>query len=149
MKIEDEIKQEKFKTEYQKLLVNILFTGHWIDRINSRLLRPFGISSQQLNVMRILRGQNGKPASIKLIQERMLDKMSNASRLVDKLMEKNLVRRTQSEEDRRQVNVLISNEGKNLLAKIDKVLEKYDEQFKHLSNDEAQQLNDLLDRLRG
>lgn len=148
MKIEDEIKQEKFKTEYQKLLVNILYTGHWIDRINSRLLKPYGLSSQQLNVMRILRGQAGKPASIKLIQERMLDKMSNASRLVDKLMEKNLVRRSQSEEDRRQVNVLLSNDGFNLLTKIDKVLEKYDEQFNHLKVDEAQQLNDLLDRLR-
>lgn len=149
MRIEDEIKQENFANEYQKLLINILFTGHWIDRLNTRMLRPYDISSQQLNVLRILRGQKGKPASIKLIQDRMLDKMSNASRLVDKLLVAGLVRRTQSEIDRRQVNVVITKKGLALLTKLDKVMMQYDSQFQNLNDSEAKQLNELLDKLRG
>lgn len=149
MRIEEEIKQEKFKNEYQKLLVNILYTGHWIDRMTTRMLRPHGLSSQQLNVLRILRGQKGNPVSIKLIQERMLDKMSNASRLVDKLNAKGLVERSQSDIDRRQVKITITEQGLKLLTKVDKLLDNFEEKVRTISKQEAKELNDLLDKLRG
>jgi DNA-binding MarR family transcriptional regulator len=112
------------------------------------MLRPYDLSPQQLNVLRILRGQRNKSVSIKLIQERMLDKMSNASRLVDKLNDKGLVQRIQSEIDRRQVKVSLTKEGNKLLTKIDKLLEQFESQFDSISDDEAKQLNDLLDKLR-
>ena len=117
--------------------------------MTTRMLRPHGLSSQQLNVLRILRGQKGNPVSIKLIQERMLDKMSNASRLVDKLNAKGLVERSQSDIDRRQVKITITEQGLKLLTKVDKLLDNFEEKVRTISKQEAKELNDLLDKLRG
>ncbi len=88
MKIEDEIKQDKFKSEYQKLAINLIFTGNWINSKNAELLKPYKLTSQQYNLLRILRGQYPKPVTVNLLIERMLDKMSNASRIVDRLVKK-------------------------------------------------------------
>ena len=108
MKIEEEIKQKKFKDDYQKLVVNLLYTSNWMNAQFELLFKNSGITLQQYNVLRILRGQYPKPSSIKLIKERMLDRMSDASRIVDKLVLKKLVIRNQCPNDRRSVDVVMA-----------------------------------------
>lgn len=148
MRLEEEIKQKAFATEHQKAIVNILYTAAWLGAKHSRLLKPFGLSSQQFNILRILRGQYPNPANITLLQERMLDKMSNASRLVDKLVQKELANRKECPNDRRQMDVLITDKGLDLLLKLDKLFPGVEEQTKKLSSEEAVQLNLLLDKMR-
>lgn len=147
MKIEEEIKQDKFQSEHHKALINIIFTGNYINQTSRRFLRQFGISPQQYNILRILRGQRPKTASVMTLQERMLDRMSNASRLIDKLKEKNLVNRTVNKEDRRRVDVKITQKGLNLLDRIDKM--DFEKRFNNLNSNEAAKLNELLDKFRG
>jgi len=149
MKIEDEIKQQSFKSQYTKLLVNLLFTGNWIHHFNKKFLKGFQVSPEQYNVLRILRGRNPLPANINMLNERMLDKMSNVSRLVEKLRLKGLIIRKESEKDRRQVDIFITEEGLKLLDEVDKKLPQLELQFHSLNEEEATQLNNLLDKLRG
>tara|TARA_B100000780_G_C20946191_1_gene377427 strand:- start:176 stop:625 length:450 start_codon:yes stop_codon:yes gene_type:complete len=149
MKLETEIKQKKFKSEYEKLIVNILFTSSWLAGKHIQFLKPFGLSHQQYNVMRILRGQYPDPASIGLICERMLDKNSNASRLVEKLVQKKLADRTVSSYDRRQKDVIITEKGLALLEDVDKSFSVFEKQLQTLTVDETVQLNTLLDNFRG
>lgn len=148
MKLEDEIKQSKFSSEYQKFILNIMFSGVWLHAQHAQLLRPFDISVQQLNVLRILRGQNGKAITIGRIQERMFDKMSNASRLVTKLLDKQLISRNSCKEDKRQAEILIAEKGIKLLEQLDKILKNHELSFNHLNETEAKELNRLLDKLR-
>ena len=149
MEIGEEIKQGKFKSEYQKLVINVGFTSSWMERVASCKLKNFKLTPQQFNILRILRGQQPKPATINLLTERMIDKSSNASRLVDKLVKKDLVKRQECPSDRRQVDVIISQKGLDLLAKIDKEEEAWLGEFKGLCVTEAKELNRLLDKLRG
>ncbi len=149
LEIGKEIKQAKFKNEYQKMLINILFTGNWLSAKHALNLKPYGISSQQFNLLRILRGQHPKPASVNLLIDRMLDKNSNASRLVEKLRLKKLVERTICPEDRRAVNVMITQKGLDLLAELDKHELTFLKELKNLSEKEAETINLLLDKLRG
>ena len=149
MKIEAEIKQVAFENEIQKLIVNQLFTGKYVSNIIAQHLKPFGLSSQQYNVLRILRGQQQNAISVNAIATRMIDKMSNVSRLIDKLDDKKLIKRKVNKKDRRQIDVSISNNGIQLLAKIDAVEKKMQHHFNHLTIKEAEQLNLLLDKLRG
>ena len=149
MKIEEEIKQKKFKDDYQKLVVNLLYTSNWMNAQFELLFKNSGITLQQYNVLRILRGQYPKPSSIKLIKERMLDRMSDASRIVDKLVLIKLVIRNQCPNDRRSVDVVISEDALNLLQTMDVLDEKAKEILKSLSKTEIIVLNDLLDKLRG
>ena len=149
MRIENEIKQKKFKNEYQKLGINILFTSTWISSFNMHSLKPHGISWQQFNVLRILKGMHPKPATIKLLTERMIDKMSNASRLVEKLKKKGLVERQSCEDDRRRVDIVITQQGLKLVNKASTDLERdMLEKMSNLTEEEAVSLNDLLDKLR-
>ena len=149
MKLEDEIVQRKFQTETHKLGVNIIYTFNWINAFQTKLLKKYGLTPQQFNVLRILRGQHPNIANIKLIRERMLDKMSDASRIVEKLRSKNFLQREISEEDRRACNVTITEKGMNLLAEIDKEDVTFVKLFNHLKPAEIKQLNELLDALRG
>lgn len=149
MKLEEEIKQKKFSSEYQKLIINLIYTGHWVKHINSQFLKPYGLTIPQYNLLRILRGQYPNPASVNLLIDRMLDKMSNASRLVERLRKKGLVERRPSEHDRRQADVLITQKGLDLLAALDTKMEKLEDHFQTINKKEAQQLNDMLDKLRG
>ena len=119
MDIGTEIKQSKFKTEYQKLGINLAFTASWLETFVARNLKAHKLTGPQYNVLRILRGQGKNPASINLLTERMIDKSSNASRLVDKLVAKDLVNRRECPTDRRQVDVVITKKGLDLLAKLD------------------------------
>jgi DNA-binding MarR family transcriptional regulator len=149
MKIGEEIKQGKFKTEHQKLAINLAFTSSWLDRLIAKELKQYKLTPQQYNILRILRGQHGNPATINLLTERMIDKSSNASRLVDKLIEKDLVKRSECPSDRRQVDVIISQKGLDLLTKLDEEEKTWSSTLKTLSASEAKELNSLLDKLRG
>lgn len=150
MRIEDEIRQKKFASEYQKLHVNVLFTAAWLGQRTTKVIKPFGISQQQFNILRILRGMHPKPATIKLLTERMIDKMSNASRLVDKLVQKGLVIRTEAELDRRRVDVQITTQGLSVLQEASQAVDAaIHNEVQNLSAAEAAQLNALLDRMRG
>jgi DNA-binding MarR family transcriptional regulator len=148
VRLEDEIKQKSFPSPYHRVVVNIMFTGNWVQKQLSAQLRPFGLSLQQHNVLRILRGQHPKPSTLGLIQERMLDRMSNATRLVDKLIEKGLVDRCQCPENRRKVDIVITRAGLDLLQQTDALLRQIPDQYAHLSAEEASMLSNLLDKMR-
>jgi len=149
MKLEDEIKQSSFRNEYHKLAVNLIFTHSWLMSKIYELLDEYDLTPQQFNLLRILRGQYPHPASITLLKERMLDKMSDASRLVERLLSKGLVERKICPKDRRKVDVIISKKGLKVLDKIDKTNDEMDRYLKNLTTKEAEQLNYLLDKLRG
>jgi DNA-binding MarR family transcriptional regulator len=148
LKIEEEIKQEKFANEFEKLIVNLLFTSSWLVSKQNDLMKPYGLSVQQFNILRILKGQYPKSASVNLLIERMLDKNSNASRLVDKLKTKNLVLRSECPSDRRKVDVLISVKGLKLLNELSSKMDTLSLGSLGITNDEAQKINVLLDKLR-
>ena len=151
MKIEEEIKQNKpFKSEHQKAVVNLMFTASWWAQHATRLLRPYGISQEQYNILRILRGMHPQPATIKTLTERMLDKNSNASRLVEKLKQKKLLDRLECPNDRRRVDITITESGLRMLDETSLLMEgNMSTYFNTLTVEEAQQLNDLLDKMRG
>ena len=148
MKLEEAIKQTAFKTEEERLVINLVYTSGWLSSEQNRFFKRFGISSQQYNVLRILRGQFPNPASVGLIQERMLDKMSNASRLIEKLKQKKLVKRSECSKDRRQVDVLITDDGLKLLEDNDKLNDEMHSICNTLNQTEKKKLNELLDKLR-
>lgn len=150
MSIETDIKQTvPFKTPYHRVMVNLMYTSNWIADSQMRVLKPFGLTLQQYNVLRILRGQHPNPVKVSDITERMLDKMSNASRLVDKLVAKKLVLRTECPSDRRAVDVVITDQGLALLNRLDVHQAKWDvTQGSKLTEEEAVYLSQLLDRLR-
>lgn len=149
MRLEEEIKQKHFSSQYHKALVNIIYTNNWIASQQTDILKPHGITMQQYNVLRILRGQHPNPATIKLIKERMLDKMSDASRIVEKLRAKGLVERNICPKDRRNVDVMITPKGLELLKKIDAMEHLLEGRLSTLDHEEVQNLNHLLDKLRG
>ena len=149
MEIEKEIKQNKFKDEINKLMINQLFIGKWITNLIAKQLKPFGITNQQYNVLRILRGQKSNYISVNAISDRMIDKMSNVSRLIDKLVDKKLVQRKINKDDRRQADIVINQKGLDLVKAIEDTEDDLKSNFKSLSEEEAKQLNDLLDKLRG
>ncbi|RPI72757.1 MAG: MarR family transcriptional regulator [Ignavibacteriales bacterium] len=149
MSIEEEISQEHFRNKHHKSAVNVIYTFNWLYEKTMELLKPFGLTIQQFNILRILRGQHPEPATVKLLKERMMDKMSDASRLVEKLRKKGLVDRRICDKDRRNVDVLITEEGLLLLKNIDSHEKEFDKIMANLSSEEMDQLNDLLDKLRG
>ncbi len=148
MKIEEEINQTKpFVNPQIKAIVNLLFSGSWLSAKQARMLKPFGLSMQQYNILRILKGMHPEPATVKLLIERMIDKTSNASRLVDKLKLKGLVERKACKVDRRRVDVMITAEGIVLLERIAGLMDN-DQDIINLNDEEANLLSDLLDKMR-
>jgi DNA-binding MarR family transcriptional regulator len=150
MKLEEEIKQtRKFASEQQKLLVNIIYTSNWLRLIHTKSLKPYGISPEQYNVLRILRGQYPNCATNQMVMERMLDKSSNCSRIVDKLKDKKLVDRKENKDDRRQVDIVITEKGLEMLKEIDNKEFSGEEKFlKDLSAKDAAIVNEILDKMR-
>lgn len=148
MKLEDEIKQSKFRNEYHKLGVNIIYTANWLSYHYFKSCKKFDITPEQYNLLRILRGQYPNPATINLLIERMLNKMSNASRLVEKLRKKGLVERKTCEKDRRACDVFITKEGLELLTKMDKIETKWIKLFTKITKQDAKKVNRILDKLR-
>jgi len=150
MRIEEAIQQKRFRSEYQKLVVNLLYSASWLQQFSNQLLKPYGISQEQFNILRILRGMHPEPATVKLLTERMIDKMSNASRLVEKLRVKGLVERHECPLDRRRVDVLITQKGLDLIERASQAMDvQGDAYMSGLNLEEATLLNSLLDKLRG
>ena len=147
MKIEDEIKS-KFKNDYHKLVVNIHLTSARVGEQMENEMKKYGITMTQYNVLRILRGQNQKPVSVGLIKERMIERNSDVSRIIDRLVKKNLIQRTENQKDRRQKDVLISDEGLRVLAELDSFEDLIEKKLGHLSKKEVKTLNELLDKVR-
>ncbi len=148
MRLEDEIKQAKFKTEHHKLMINILYTASWLQRTQSTVLRPHGITPEQYNILRILRGAKGRAMSLNDISSRMIDRASNTSRLIDKLITKEWVNRTICPKDRRQSEILITQDGLDVLQNLQGPIDEISEQFFTISEKECQKLNNVLDEMR-
>ncbi len=148
MTIEEEIKQPRFESEYQKLVINLHYTANWLGALHSKIFRSYKISAQQFNVLRILKGQIPNPSNLILIRERMLDKESNASRLIDKLENSGFIKRVQCPDDRRKVEITITDIGQELLNLINPEVDKIESKMTGLNEKEAKTLNHLLDKLR-
>lgn len=147
MSIEKDIQQSKFRNEYQKTVVNIIYTYNWITEKTKQIFERGDITSQQYNILRILRGA-GKPLSTLQIRQRMLDKMSDTSRIVDRLVKKDLVKKVICKTDRRLVDVTITDPGLALLEKLDGYNDEMDALLGNITEEEAKMLNQLLDKIR-
>ncbi len=148
MKIEDAIKTSSIPKN-TKTVINLAYTANYVSDKLNEAIKPYDISIQQFNVLRILRGQKGKPANLFTIQERMINKMSNTTRLIDKLILKNYVERKVCEKNRRKVEILITNEGLAALSKIDSLITSTEKEIlKVLSEEEIESINQILDKLR-
>ena len=146
--IEKELAME-FKNEHQKMLLNLIFTSNWLKHMDNARLKPYGVSAQQYNILRILRGAKGKKMCMYEVLARMLDRAPNATRLTDKLIAKGLVLRERSDEDRRVVHLLISGKGIELLDQIDKSSKDgFEAVARKLSVQEAAAMSNTLDKLR-
>lgn len=146
--IEKEL-QSRFENDQQKAMLNVMFTANWFKSQQAELFRPVGISLQQYNILRILRGAKGK-MSMQRVKERMIDRAPNATRLTDKLIAKGLVERERCEDDRRVVYVRISDKGLLLLKEMDRKIKQAQAQMFHrMSDDDARELNRILDACRG
>lgn len=149
MRIEEIIKSTAAIDETKKIILNVMFTHTIISERFNDVLKPYDLSSEQYNVLRILRGQKGNPANMCIIQERMITKNSNTTRLIDKLLLKELVTREVCPENRRKIEVLITKKGMQLLEELDpKVLENEQQFANNLNTDELEQLNTLLEKYR-
>jgi DNA-binding MarR family transcriptional regulator len=149
MKIEDVIKSNVEMEVSKKAVLNIIYTQNVINDHFNEILKPYDLSGEQYNVLRILRGQKGCPANMCLIQERMLAKTSNTTRLVDKLLLKKLVTREVCPENRRKIEVQITQKGLDVLSELDPKITKNENKFSNnLSNTELEQLNELLEKFR-
>ena len=148
MKLEDAIEQQIFASEYVKADIHLYYTSASIINRRNRLLKQYGLSIQQFNILRILKGMKGKPISIKRIQEKMIDKMSNASRLVDKLVKKEFVQRRLCPNDRRQAEIYITDMGTQTVEETSKLIMRDTEKlFQELQPEEAKTLNSLLEKI--
>lgn len=148
MKIEDEIHQKQFRSDYQKATVNLIYTYGWLTTQLKQILSRFDITLQQFNVLRILRGQHPGSISTSVIRDRMLDRNSDASRIVDRLHRQGLVDKQPCPNDRRLVDVRISDKGLQLLETIDKSQDDIDNIMGNLDEKEVRELNRLLDKTR-
>jgi DNA-binding MarR family transcriptional regulator len=149
MRIDEEIQSTNFEDNYHKAVINISYTYSWLNNTFKCKFEKHKLTNQQFNVLRILRGQYPKPATVNLIKERMVDKMSDASRIVDRLVQKGLVSRCTNNQDRRAVDIRISDQGLAVLGIMDKEFKTKEILGNNLSEEEAAQLSDLLDKLRG
>jgi DNA-binding MarR family transcriptional regulator len=148
MNIEDEIKQPKFKSGHQKALLNLLYTASWIQGKQQDFFKPFNITAQQFNILRILKGQHPKAISATEIKARMLDRNSDVSRLLDRLLTKNFITKTTCPNDKRATDVTITEQGLDLLRNLDRYQDHIDRVLS-LTEEEALQLSQLLDKARG
>lgn len=148
MGIAEDIKQERFTNEYSKAVINVIYTYSWLYQKHLEVFKKHGLTTPQFNILRILRGQHPKPSTVNLLIDRMLDKSSNASRIVDRLEQKGLVTRKQCENDRRAVDVFISDQGLRLLVVLDEEMAVFEKETRNLSEEEATTMNLLLDKMR-
>ena len=145
-KIEDEIRQKKFTSVHQKAAINLIYTSNWLQNQQQEFFKSFGITGQQFNILRILKGQFPKSISGTEIKSRMLDRNSDVSRLLDRLASKNLITKQTCPNDKRASDVRITDEGLALLNEINKTQKQ--DRVLSLSDEEAERLSDLLDKAR-
>jgi DNA-binding MarR family transcriptional regulator len=148
MSLEQDIHQSTFRNEYQKAIINILFTENYLVTRMTDVFKAFDITRQQYNVLRILRGQFPEPATINLIKDRMLDKMSDSSRIVERLRAKGLVERADGKNDKRSVEITISHKALELLKSMQGQVNELEKLLHNLSVEETRDLNFLLDKIR-
>ncbi len=148
MKFEEEIKQSKFDSSTQKAVLNVMFTSNWINAHFRDVFKPYDLTPQQYNVLRILRGKHPKSANPGEIKEVMLDKNPDLTRLCDRLCKLDLITRGVDKTNRRKINIKISDAGLELLKTLDPKIKKMQSSMKSLTEDEANQLSDLLDKMR-
>lgn len=149
MRIEEEIQSTRFEDSYHKAVINIAYTDGWLNNLIRPYFEKHNLTNQQFNILRILRGQYPKPATVNLLKERMIDKMSDASRIVDRLVQKELVSRCTNTKDRRAVDVRISEKGLAILEIMDAEMKTKNLLKTNLTEEEAGILSSLLDKLRG
>ena len=147
MGIEKDIQQTNFRNEFQKMGINIIYTANWLNEKMGQILATEDITQQQYNILRILRGSDAPLSTLK-IRERMLDKMSDTSRIVDRLIVKGLVEKTACIKDKRLVDITVSKKGLQLLEKLDTLNDHIDAVLKGVSEKEANTMNQILDKLR-
>jgi DNA-binding MarR family transcriptional regulator len=147
MGIEQDIQQPNFRNEFQKMVINLLFTANWLNEQIGKMLSEEGVTQQQYNILRILRG-SATPLSTLKIRERMLDKMSDTSRIVDRLIAKELVVKNTCEKDKRLVDITLSPKGLDLVDQLDQFNERIDALLKGINESEAQTMNQILDKIR-
>jgi DNA-binding MarR family transcriptional regulator len=147
MGIEQDIQQPNFRNEFQKMGINLLFTANWLNEQIGKMLSEEGVTQQQYNILRILRG-SATPLSTLKIRERMLDKMSDTSRIVDRLIAKELVLKNTCEKDKRLVDITLSSKGLDLVDQLDQFNERIDALLKGINESEAQTMNQILDKIR-
>ncbi len=147
MGIEKDIQQSSFRNEFQKMGINLLFTANWLNEQIGKMLSEEGVTQQQYNILRILRG-SATPLSTLKIRERMLDKMSDTSRIVDRLIAKELVIKNTCEKDKRLVDITLSPKGLNLIDQLDQFNDRIDALLKGINESEAQMMNQILDKIR-
>jgi DNA-binding MarR family transcriptional regulator len=147
MGIEQDIQQPNFRNEFQKMGINLLFTANWLNEQIGRILSEEGVTQQQYNILRILRG-SATPLSTLKIRERMLDKMSDTSRIVDRLISKELVVKNTCEKDKRLVDITLTPKGLSLVDQLDQYNERIDALLKGINESEAQLMNQILDKIR-
>jgi DNA-binding MarR family transcriptional regulator len=147
-RIEEEIQQPRFRNEFHKASVNLLFSASWHSNRQREVLQPFDITLQQFNVLRILRGQHPGSISTSVIKERMLDRNSDVSRIVDRLVQRDLVGKQTCPSDKRLVDVSITADGLRILELIDTHTSSHDQALGNLTEEEARMLNHLLDKMR-
>jgi len=145
--MEKDRQQTNFRNEFQKMGINIIYTAHWLNEKMSQILSTEDITQQQYNILRILRGSECPLSTLK-IRERMLDKMSDTSRIVDRLIVKGLVEKTACLKDKRLVDITATKKGLQLLEKLDALNEQIDSILKGVSEKEATTMNQILDKLR-
>lgn len=149
MRLEEAIQQKRaFRNEYHKVMVNLLYSNNWLEEKSRDFLKQQNISLQQYNILRILRG-SGKPLSTMQIRERMLDRMSDTSRIIDRMVAKEIVEKKPNGSDKRLVDITITAKGLYVLEELDKRNNELEAIVASLSADEAKMLNDLLDKMRG
>lgn len=147
--VEELIKTKPIKDPYHRAFLNVMYTGVWLQHAMGHILKPHDITEPQYNVLRILRGQHGEAMNLYEIQDRMIQKMSNVSRLIDKLVAKKLVTRKESKENRRRVDIAITQKGLDLLETIQPTIEPFFKKMeKNISKEDAALLGNLLDDMR-
>jgi MarR family transcriptional regulator, 2-MHQ and catechol-resistance regulon repressor len=149
MKIEQALKQSRFESPQQKAWINLIFTSNVLNDFSNTIFKDFDLTPQQYNVLRILKGRIPESASCSSVKEVMLDKNPDLTRLCDRLVTKGLIVRETDSDNRRQVNLRITEEGIKLIDTIKPILKEYNHKLNNLSDEEAEILSDLLDKLRG
>jgi len=148
MKLQEAIKTDKFRNARHMAMLNILYTAYWLKTHNNAALKSYDLTSEQYNVLRILKGKHPEPMCVKDIGSRMLEKSSNVPRIVDRLVAKNFVERSNSQEDKRETIITVTDAGLKILEQSTKALDKVAEKIIGLDEAEALELNEQLEKFR-